>query len=134
MYQNLTLVGNLGGDPEMRYTPSGLPVATFSLAVSRSWVTDGQKQEKTVWFRVTCWRKLAETVSQYLTKGKQVLVVGEIEEARAYTDKQGNTRASLEVTAQTVRFIGQRGDAGSNGNHADPTDSINTPDEEPVPF
>jgi len=135
MYQSLTLVGNLGGDPEMRYTPSGVPVATFSLAVSRSWVTDGQKQEKTIWFRVTCWRKLAETVSQYLTKGKQVLVIGEIEEARTYTDRNGDTKAALEVTAQTVRFIGQRGDAGSNGNHsADPTDSVSVDNGEPIPF
>lgn len=136
MYQQLTLVGNLGGDPEMRYTPSGVPVSTFSLAVSRSWVNaDGQKQEKTIWFRVTCWRKLAETVSQYLTKGKQVLVVGEIEEARTYTDRDGNSRASLEVTAQTVRFIGQRGDNGNgNGNHADPTDNIGVDNAAEIPF
>jgi len=132
MYQQLTLVGNLGNDPEMRYTPSGVPVATFSLAVSRSWVSaDGQKQEKTTWFRVTAWRKLAETVSQYLTKGKQVLVIGEIEEARTYTDRDGNNRASLEVTAQTVRFIGQRGD---NGNHADPTDNVSVENSQSVPF
>lgn len=134
MYQQLTLVGNLGGDPEMRYTPSGVPVATFSLAVSRSWVSaEGQKQEKTIWFRVTCWRKLAETVSQYLTKGKQVLVVGEIEEARAFTDRDGNNRASLEVTAQTVRFIGQRGDSGSNS-HADQTDSVSVDSASEIPF
>ncbi len=136
MYQQLTLVGNLGNDPEMRYTPSGVPVATFSLAVSRSWVgADGQRQEKTTWFRVTAWRKLAETVSQYLTKGKQVLVIGEVEEARAYTDRNGDTKVSLEVTAQTVRFIGQRGDASSNGNHsADPTDSISVEGAPDIPF
>lgn len=136
MYQQLTLVGNLGNDPEMRYTPSGVPVATFSLAVSRSWAgADGQRQEKTTWFRVTAWRKLAETVSQYLTKGKQVLVIGEIEEARAYTDRNGDTKVSLEVTAQTVRFIGQRGDASSNGNHsADPTDSISVEGAPDIPF
>ncbi len=116
MYQQITLVGNLGTDPEMRYTPSGVPVASFSLAVNKSWVgQDGQRQDKTVWFRVTAWRKLAETVSQYLTKGRQVMVVGEIEEARGYLDREGNARASLEVTAQTVRFLGQRGDNMMSG-------------------
>lgn len=115
MYQQITLIGNLGNDPEMRYTPTGVPVAHFSLAVNRAWTTqEGQRQEKTMWFRVTAWRKLAETVSQYLTKGRTVLVVGELEDARAYTDRDGNLRAALEVTAQTVRFIGGRGDGGSH--------------------
>ena len=66
MYQQITLIGNLGADPEMRYTPNGLPVTSFRMAVSRNWTgQDGQRQEKTVWFRVTAWRKLAETASQY---------------------------------------------------------------------
>ena len=74
MYQQITLIGNLGRDPEMRYTPSGQPVTNFSVAVTRAWVgQDGQRQEKTVWFRVTAWRKLAEQASQYLTKGSKVL-------------------------------------------------------------
>jgi single-strand DNA-binding protein len=112
MYQQITLVGNLGNDPEMRYTPSGVPVASFNLAVNKSWVNqEGQRQDKTLWFRVTAWRKQAETVSQYLTKGRQVLVIGEIEEARPWTDRDGNQRASLEVTAQTIKFLGGRGDA-----------------------
>jgi len=111
MYQQITLVGNLGNDPEMRYTPSGAAVASFSLAVSKSWNdADGNKQQKTIWFRVSVWNKLAEICSQYLTKGKKVLVVGEVEEARAYTDKDGNPRASLEVRATQVRFLGQKGD------------------------
>ena len=119
MYQQLTLVGNLGNDPEMRYTSGGVPVASFSLAVSRSWVgQDGQRQEKTTWFRVTAWRKLAETVTQYLSKGRQVLVIGEIEEARTYTDRDGNTRAALEVTATVVRFIGQRGGDDGDGHES----------------
>ncbi|MEZ4870073.1 MAG: single-stranded DNA-binding protein [Caldilineaceae bacterium] len=111
MYQQITLIGNLGSDPEMRYTPSGVAVASFSLAVNRSWVgQDGQRQDKTTWFRVSAWNKLAETVTQYLSKGRQVMVVGEVEEARGYLDRDGNPRASLEVRAQTVRFLGQRGD------------------------
>ena len=110
MYQQITLIGNLGNDPEMRYTPSGVPVTTFNLAVNRRWTgQDGQQQDKTTWFRVTAWRKTAELANQYLTKGRQVLVVGEVEEARAYIDRDGN-RGSLEVTANNIKFIGQRGD------------------------
>lgn len=106
MYQQITLIGNLGQDPEMRYAPSGVPVTSFSVAVNKSWVNaEGQKQDKTLWFRVTAWRKLAETTNQYLHKGSKVLVVGTIEEARPWTDKDGNNRASIEVTADTVRFM-----------------------------
>lgn len=116
MYQQITLVGNLGSDPEMRYTPSGVPVTTFSVAVNKTWTTqDGQRQDKTTWFRVTAWRGLAENCSKFLSKGRQVFVVGEIEDARPWTDRDGNTRASLEVTAQTVKFIGTRGDATGGG-------------------
>lgn len=119
MYQQITLIGNLGNDPEMRYTPSGVPVASFNLAVNRSWTgQDGQRQDKTTWFRISVWNKQAETVSQYLSKGRQVLVIGEVEEARAYTDRDGNMRASLEVKAQSVRFLGQRGDAPVGGNYS----------------
>ena len=116
MFQQITLVGNLGRDPEMRYTPSGVPVASFSVATSRRYQgADGQWQEKTVWFRVTAWRKTAETVSQYLTKGSKVLIIGELEEPRTWVDKDGNTQASLDVTAQTIRFLSARGDNAGGG-------------------
>ncbi len=112
MYQQITLVGNLGRDPEMRYTPSGVAVTNFSVATSRSWTgQDGQRQEKTVWFRVAAWRGLAETCNQYLTKGQRVLVTGEVEEPSTWTDQEGNTRASLEVTARTVRFLNTRAES-----------------------
>ncbi len=116
MFQQITLVGNLGRDPEMRYTPSGVPVASFSVATSKRYQSqDGQWQEKTVWFRVTAWRKTAETVSQYLTKGSKVLIVGELEEPRTWVDKEGNTQVSLDVTAQTIRFLSSRGDSAGGG-------------------
>ena len=139
MYQQITLIGNLGNDPEMRYTPSGVPVASFNLAVNRSWTgQDGQRQDKTTWFRVSVWNKQAEIVTQYLSKGRQVMVVGEVEEARVYTDREGNPRASLEVKAQSVRFLGQRADGpmtGGGGNHSMPT-SANAPEvqDEDIPF
>lgn len=142
MYQQITLVGNLGQDPEMRYTPSGVPVTSFSLAVNKSWMgADGQRQDKTLWFRVTAWRKVAETVSQYLTKGSKVLVVGEIDDARAYTDRDGNLRASLEVTAQVVRFLNTRGEtqaahveAGAGFNHSGPAAEGHEVRDEDIPF
>ncbi|MCY4092527.1 MAG: single-stranded DNA-binding protein, partial [Caldilineaceae bacterium] len=100
---------NLGRDPEMRYTPGGTPVTNFSVATSRSWTgQDGQRQDRTVWFRVAAWERLAETCNQYLTKGQRVLVVGEMEEPTTWTDREGNTRASLEVRARTVRFLNTR--------------------------
>lgn len=115
MYQQLILIGNLGNDPELRHTAGGVAVASFNLAVSRSWTgQDGQRQDKTTWFRVSVWNKQAETVTQYLSKGRQVMVVGEIEEARVFTDKNGNPRASLEVKALQVKFMGQKGDADSD--------------------
>ena len=115
MYQQVIIVGNLGRDPEMRYTASGVPVTSFSVAVSKRWTgQDGQKQEKTTWFRVTAWRQLAEICSQYLTKGRQVMVIGEIEEPDVWTDREGNNRASLELTARDVKFLAG-GDSMSGG-------------------
>jgi single-strand DNA-binding protein len=122
MYQQITIVGNLGQDPEMRYTASGVPVTSFSVAVSKRWTgQDGQKQEKTTWFRVTAWRQLAEICSQYLSKGRQVMVVGEVEDPSTWTDRDGNHRASLEVTARDVKFLGGPGDSMSmSGGQAAP--------------
>ena len=138
MYQQVTLIGNLGNDPEMRYTQSGVPVTSFSLAVTRNWVgQDGQRQEKTIWFRVTAWRKLAEFASQYLTKGRQVLVVGEMEEPRAWLDnRSGEPRAGLDVTASTIRFVGNKADGAMSGAAAGASQPADAPalNEEDIPF
>lgn len=113
MYQQITLVGNLGQDPEMRYTPNGDPVTSFSVAASRAWTgQDGQRQEKTVWFRVSAWRRLAESCNQYLAKGRRVLVVGELEEPYVWTDESGSARATLQLTARNVRFLTPRAEVG----------------------
>ncbi len=115
MWQRITIVGNLGSDPEMRYTPSGVPVTSFSVAVNRKVkLQDGTLQEKTTWFRVTAWRQLAENCSQYLSKGRPVLIEGEVE-ASAYAAQDGTVRASLELTARDVRFLGGRSDAPAAG-------------------
>jgi single-strand DNA-binding protein len=138
MFEQLILIGNLGGDPELRYTSSGAPVATFSLAVNRKWTnSDGSPGEETKWFRVTVWRKLAETCNQYLAKGRQVMVIGRVA-ASAFSGQDGSPRASLEVTADSVRFLGGgRGEAapggnGGNGNGA--TDHSEMLVDEDVPF
>jgi single-strand DNA-binding protein len=111
MYQNTVVVGHLGRDPEMRYTPDGTPVTSFSVATTRRWTgADGQQQEKTTWFRVTAWRKLAETCNQFLTKGQLVLVEGDVD-ASAWSDKaSGEARATLELRARVVRFLSKKGE------------------------
>lgn len=137
MYQQTTIIGNLGNDPEMRYTTSGDPVTSFSVATSKTWTKDGQKQEKTVWWSVSVWGPQAEACSKYLAKGRQVMVVGEVEEPRVFTDKQGNARAALEIKASQVKFLGQKGDgpAHDNGNHAPAAQAANVPsDTNDVPF
>ncbi|NOZ50793.1 MAG: single-stranded DNA-binding protein [Chloroflexi bacterium] len=118
MFQKTIIVGNLGKDPEMRYTPSGVAVTSFSVAVNRRWSDQqGQPQEKTTWFRVTAWRKLAELCNQYLSKGRMVLVEGEID-ASAWQGQDGQPRASLELTARTVRFLGGSAGGGELGSSA----------------
>ena len=99
------LIGNLGSDPEMRYTPNGAAVCDFSMAVSRRYTTAaGEQREETDWFRVTAWNKLAELVNQYLQKGRKCYVEGRVS-GRAFTDRNGEARFSLEVRADTVTFL-----------------------------
>jgi single-strand DNA-binding protein len=119
MYHKIIIVGNLGRDPEMRYTPDGTPVTNFSVATNRKWSnSDGSQAEETIWFRVTAWRQLAELCNQYLSKGRQVLVEGrmtpdrETGGPRVWTGNDGQPRASFEVTALTVKFLGGRGEGG----------------------
>ena len=126
----LTIVGNLGGDPEMRYLDDGTPVTTFSVAVNRRWTDreSGEQREKTWWFRVSAWRRQAEVCNQYLTKGSQVLVQGEVATS-AWLTGEGEARASLEVTARNVRFLGR---ANGTGNGAQP--DVQEESEEEIPF
>lgn len=105
------LIGNLGKDPELRYTPAGKAVATFTLATTERWTgQDGQKNEKTVWHNIVVWGKQAETVKEYLSKGRQVYIEGRIDN-RSYDDKEGNKRYVSEIVVQNFRFLGSRGDA-----------------------
>ncbi len=137
MYQSITLIGHLGNDVEMRYTPNGVPVANFSLATSKTHVNaEGEKQEKTLWWRITVWRKTAETAAQFLGKGDKVLLVGELEEARTFTDRDGNIRASLEFTAEKVKFLttkAEKNERASGGNSTPQRPQQQRPRQEQAP-
>ncbi|MCC7440337.1 MAG: single-stranded DNA-binding protein [Bdellovibrionales bacterium] len=111
------LVGRLGQNPEMRYTPSGAAVANFSLATNENWVgKDGQKQERTEWHRIVVWGKLAELCNQYLQKGREAYLEGRLQ-TRQWQDKDGHTKYTTEIHAQTVQFLG--GGAGRGADRGD---------------
>jgi len=107
------IVGNLGGDPELRYLQSGQAVCNFSVAVSERWRdrNTNEQRERTTWYRVAAWGGLGETCNQYLSRGRQVMVVGNVQ-ARGYVNNDGEAAASLDLTARDVRFLGGRGDGG----------------------
>jgi single-strand DNA-binding protein len=102
------IIGHLGRDPEMRYTPSGRPVTTFSVATSRNWNTaDGEKRSETEWFNVVSWGSLAEICKQYLSKGQQVYIEGRLQ-TRRWEDDDGNRRSSVEIVAKEMVMLGER--------------------------
>lgn len=108
-FNKIIIVGNLGRDPEMRYTPQGTPVCTFSIATNeRRKDRAGEFQDITTWFRVTAWGKQAETASKYLTKGRRVYVEGRLH-VEEWTDKEGKPRQTLEVNASDMQFIDSAG-------------------------
>lgn len=140
MYQQIIIVGNLGRDPEMRFTPSGQAVTSFSVATSNVYTNNaGEKVDETTWFRVSVWGAQAEASNQYLKKGRPVLVVGRLRSdpqtggPRVFTRQDGTTGSSYEITALSVKFLpsGGRSEGGSYepdlGDSADPSD-------ESIPF
>ncbi len=140
MYHKVILAGHLGRDPEMRYTAEGNPVTNFNVATSRRWTgRDGEQREETIWWRISVWGKQAETANEYLFKGRPVLVEGSMvidpqtNGPRVWTGQDGQPRASFEVRAQTVRFLGRGGEAAPGG--ADGSAAGEGPiSEEEVPF
>ena len=109
-FNKIILIGNLGRDHELRYTPQGNPVCTFSIATNERTKREGEQRDITTWFRVTLFGKQAETASQYLAKGRPVYIEGRLR-LEEYTDKEGKQRHSLEVIASDMQFIGGRDDA-----------------------
>jgi len=122
------IIGNLGRDPEMRYTPSGRPVTTFSVATSRTWNTsEGEKHVETEWFNVVAWSNLAEICKQYLTKGQQVYIEGRLQ-TRHWDDQEGNKHTSVEIVANEMIILGERREAG------EATAESESVEEEEFPF
>lgn len=121
------LLGRLGQDPELKYTPGGSAVCNFSLATTEAWTDkQGQKQEKTEWHRVVVWGKLAELCNQYLAKGRQAFLEGRLQ-TRSWDDKDGNKRYTTEILASTVQFIGGATANNSTGPSVDSSYSQQAP-------
>ena len=138
MYQKLIIIGNLGRDPEMRYTPSGQAVTNFNVATNRKYTTsDGNQVKETTWFRISTWGKTAEVCNQYLKKGSKVLVEGRLNPdpdtggPKIWTRQDGTSAASFELTANQVRFLSTRvEDEGAYT--ADDSQGISEPED--IPF
>jgi len=141
MYHTLIIVGNVGKDPEMRYTPSGQAVTSFSVATNRQYTTgNGEQVKETIWFRVTTWGKQAEVCNQYVKKGMKVLVEGRLTPDKAtggprvWTKNDGSAGASFEVTAGTVRFLSSRGEGGGDMPMHTGMEVAEMPPEDDIPF
>lgn len=142
-FNKISILGHLGRDPELRYTPQGTPVCDFSIATSEKRKdSSGEMQDVTTWFRVTFWGRQAELASQYLSKGRQVFVEGRLSQ-REWTDREGGKRYSLEVNGTDLHFVGSRGDeqtrAAASGAETKPASPAGPTDAEPrdeddVPF
>ncbi len=132
----MTAIGNLGSDPEMRYTPGGNPVTTFSVAVNRSFNTqDGERHEETEWFRVVAWNQLAERCNQYLNKGQKVYVDGRIRTDR-WEGRDGTARTTIEIVAQNVVFMSRPNEGGGGMPREEdyPGDAMSGGPEDDLPF
>lgn len=130
------IIGHLGRDPEMRYTPSGRPVTSFSVATSRSWNTaEGERRTETEWFNVVAWGSLAEICNQYLKKGHQVYVEGRLQ-TRRWEDEEGNKRTATEVVASEMIMLTEKRDKpGAEADaEADASDSFDDGADEEFPF
>ena len=133
------LIGRLGKDPELKYTPSGAPVATFSLATDENFKDrTGEQQRRTEWHRIVAWNKLAEICGEYLTKGKQVYIEGSIR-SRQWQDQAGNKRTSYEIIANQMQMLGAKADSerAAGGSQDRPAPERHTasgpPSGEPLP-
>ncbi|MGW8143511.1 MAG: single-stranded DNA-binding protein [Anaerolineales bacterium] len=138
MYHNIILVGNLGRDPEMRYTPSGQAVTNFNVATNRQYTnSDGEKVKETTWFRVSTWGKTAEITNQYLRKGSKVLVEGRLNPdpetggPRIWNRQDGSSAASYEITANRVLFLSSRAEDEA-GYGTEDSQGISEPED--IPF
>ena len=118
------IVGNVGNSPEIKYLQSGVAVCSFSVAVNEAWYdkNTNEKLDKTTWYRVSCWQKMAETANQYVRKGMQIMIIGTVS-VNAYTNNAGEATASLELTAREIKFLGSRGDGNQDEQHSEYDDN-----------
>lgn len=122
-FNKIILVGNLGRDPELRYTPQGTPVCSFSLATNeRRKDKNGEMRDQTTWFKVTLWNRTAEAAAQYLVKGRPVYIEGRLR-VEEFTDRDGKTRHSLEVNGTEMQFIGGGNSEGREERSASSSDT-----------
>jgi single-strand DNA-binding protein len=125
------IIGHLGRDPEMRYTPSGRPVTTFTVATNRAWnTTDGERHNETEWFNVVAWGNLAEICKQYLSKGQQVYVEGRLQ-TRRWEDAENIKRTSVEIVSSEMMILGDRHESTQNNGDSQEPDLLN---DEEYPF
>ena len=141
MYHTIIIAGNVGKDPEMRYTPSGQAVTSFSVATNRQYTTgNGEQVKETIWFRISTWGKTAEICNQYVKKGSKVLIEGRLTPdkntggPRIWTKQDGSAGASFEVTANTVRFLSSRGEGGGDMPTHGGMEGAEIPPEDDIPF
>lgn len=136
-FNAVTLVGHLGRDPELRYTPQGTPVCSFSMATNdKKKNQQGEMVDIVTWFRVTLWGRQAENASQYLVKGNQVYIVGRLR-VEEWTDREGKTRFTLEVNATDMKFIGSKttdGESAPRGNAPDQNPAPDSMADDDIPF
>ena len=138
MFHTVIVAGNIGRDPEMRYTPSGVPVTSFSVATSRQYSNaQGQPVKETIWFRITCWSKLAEFANTYLKKGTKVIIEGRLVPdpntggPRVFQRSDGTSGASFKINAATIRSIGSRSENTESGSTDFDTSDAS---EDDIPF
>ena len=129
------LIGNLGKDPEVRYTKAGKAVASFSLATSEKWTKDGEKCEKTEWHRITAWDKLGEICGEYLSKGSKIYIEGKLQ-TRDWEDKDGNKRQTTEIVAHQMVMLDTRStESGQSKPSSEPQAQASSDfDDDDVPF
>lgn len=131
------IIGHLGKDPEMRYTPSGKPVTTFSVAVTRTWNSvDGERHNETEWFNIVAWGPLAETCKNFLSKGRHVYIEGRLQ-TRRWEDKEGAKHTAVEIVASEMIMLGDRRDSNNQNQETEQTsmsESVNHSTEDDFPF
>jgi single-strand DNA-binding protein len=130
MVNKVTLIGNLGRDPELRRTASGMAVANFTMATTETWNNrNGEREQHTEWHRIVCWGRLAERISEQLSKGRQVYVEGRLQ-TREWEDREGTKRRTTEINARTVLMLGRRSEYGDSPSGGPSGDEPREPSDE----